>query len=185
MKKSEIAYLRRHVEKERLNRIRINELLTNPLVQEFIEATKIKYQSLSEDDIYEIICMVLENYKLTGTNKIYVCTAACEVDCRICYEETDYYTRDLKIDDPSAEYKIYVNIESLDYVKAYLEKGEGMYRNSFVISEFEKENIVLNPYNIRTNQNGLGEVRELFLTTALQSGQVKAKKLVLSKYPRL
>ena len=51
--------------------------------------------------------------------------------------------------------------------------------------EFENENIILNPYNTSNNRNGYDEVKYDFFETALKNGQAKAKKLVLSKYPRI
>lgn len=185
MKRNELIFLRAELEKEKLRRKRINELLNNPLVQEFVEASRIKYQSLNEENIYEILEMILKDYKITGTNCIYVCTSSCFTDCSICYQETTYHSVELPIDSKDAEYKIYFNIESLNHVTAHREKGEGFYKNLFVISDFERDNIVLNPYNTSKDENGLYEVRKEFLVGAVNLGQAKAKKRILSKYPRM
>lgn len=44
---------------------------------------------------------------------------------------------------------------------------------------------ILNPYNSSKNNNGFMEVQNDFFTTAVEKGQSKAKKLVLSKYSQM
>ncbi len=51
--------------------------------------------------------------------------------------------------------------------------------------DFENDNIILNPYNTSTNRNGYDEVKMDFFKTSIEKGQAKAKKLILTKYPRL
>lgn len=54
-----------------------------------------------------------------------------------------------------------------------------------LISTFESERLVLNPYNTSKNSNGYDEVRLDFFETAIKDSQAKARKLVLSKYPKI
>ena len=41
---------------------------------------------------------------------------------RICYEDTDYYTREVSFDDPYAQYQIFKNIETGKMCTAYMDK---------------------------------------------------------------
>lgn len=57
--------------------------------------------------------------------------------------------------------------------------------SQLLATEFEEKNIVLNPYNSAKNKNGYEEVREKFFMTAIEKGQGKAKKLILTQYSRI
>ena len=97
MKKSELIKLRNLVEQEKQRRERIKELLVNPLIQEYLRITSTEYKDLDESNITEILEQILSSFEITQTNGIYVCTSAYYIDCDICYEETNYYSRNVNI----------------------------------------------------------------------------------------
>ena len=183
MKRNELIQLRELVDDEIKRRKRIKELLRNELVMEYLEITKTNPIDLDIDNIAEILSKVLSSFTFTKTNGIYVCTNALYTDYRICYEDIEYYSQHVAIDSEYADYKTYRDIESGESIEAQKEENEYFIRP--LISSFEKENIVLNPHNTCNNQNGYGHVRFDFFNCALKEGQEKAKKLVLSKYPRI
>lgn len=184
MKRSELIQLRKLVDEETKRRERIQELLRNELVREYLEIAKIKPLDL-DNSLNEIINQILSSFTITETNGIYVCTSAWYSDFHICYEDTEYYSVDVDINSKRAEYKIYADIESGKKVKA-IKEGSNSYGRTFpFINDFEKDNLVLNPYNNSENQNGYGEVRTEFFKEALKKGQPKSKMLILSKYPRM
>lgn len=205
MRRNELIYLRNELEREKVRRKQYNDLLkageigrSSIIVEGLAEQWNLDINSLIFEprtmDEYQIIEYILRHYNITGTNGIYVCTNACCSDCDICYEETTWYSRDLLINDPLAEYKLYMDIESKKVIKAYSKKMLEEYKDRFtgsfstsaiLIPDFEEGHIVLNPYNNHRNENGFAEVRKDFLLSAVHDGQVKAKKLVLSKYPRM
>lgn len=205
MRRNELIFLRSELEREKEKRKEYNDLLKNGeigrssiIVEGLVEQWNLDINSLIFEprtmDEYQILEYILRRYNITGTNGIYVCTNACYTTCDICYEETTWYSEDLLINDPSAEYKLYMDIESKEVIKAYSKKKLEEYKDRFtgsfftsaiLISEFEGENIVLNPHNNHQNENGFAEVRKDFLLSAIHGGQAKAKKLVLSKYPRM
>ena len=141
---------------------------------------KEKAKKENEDiDIQEILYEVLKNFTVTDTNGIYVCMSAFFID-----QDKDQHTfsRMLANDSKNAEFKIYANIESNEFVKASNNKECKSYFP--IIDNFEKGNIVLNPYN-DSYHNGFKEVKLEFFEKSLEYGQEKSKQLILSKYPRL
>ena len=183
MKRNELIELRKLVNNERNRRIRIEELLRNDLVLEYLEITKTDPVDLDSDNTIDIINKVLSSFTITKTNGIYVCTSAWYLGCHTYYQGDEYYSVDVKIDSEFAEYKIYTDIESGKSIQAVTKEIESYDR--LLISTFEADHIILNPYNESENKNGYEEVRFDFFETALKDGQAKAKRLVLSKYPRL
>lgn len=183
MKRSELIRFRKMVNNEIDRRERIKSLLGNDLVREYLEITGINPVNLDSNNISEIISGILSIFAITETNGIYVCTSAWYEECRICYEDTFYYSQDVKINSEYAEYKTYTDIESGEVTLAVKVKEESYGRP--LISNFEANNIVLNPHNTSENENGYDEVKFDFFETALKDGQSKAKKLVLSKYPKM
>ena len=183
MKRNELIKISELVNEEIKRRERINELLRNDLVIEYLDITKTKPVDLDINNIKEIISKVLSSYTITKTNGIYVCTSAWYTDWEVCYEETNYYSQDVEINSEYAEHKVYTDIESGECIGASKKQNKGDKRQ--LISTFEQDNIVLNPYNTGNNRNGYDEVRFDFFETALKDGQAKAKKLVLTKYPKI
>lgn len=123
---------------------------------------------------YELLRKILEDYKVTNTNNIYVVTRAFHYKYGFEVPFDSYY---------DIGSRVYTNIEDKSTVKAWI--SEQAYDKRTITSEFEKNNIVLNPYNTSKNNNGYENVRHEFFKNAIKYGQEKAKKLILSKYPRL
>ena len=184
MKNNELIKLRFLVGEEIKRRKRIKELIRKDLVKEYLDKTNTNPEVLDENNIHEIIDKVLSTFTITKTNGIYVCTSAYYLECNICYEETSYDTVDVDIDSKYAEYKLYTDIENGKTEYAVRKPENGSYYKN-LITDFEKDNIILNPYNSRRNKNGLDEVRYDFFETAISEGQAKSKRKILSKYPRL
>ena len=178
MKNYELIKLRELMAKEIARRERLKELLTTDLIKEYIGLTTAKNPKLASNQ--ELLKKILSSFSITKTNEIYVCTRAYLVDWDVCYEDTNYYERNLAINSPKAESKIYVDIESGKSFTKSAEPTDGNPEKS--ISTFEQNHIVLNPYNTCNNENGYNEVRLDFFEAALKDGQAQAKKLILKKY---
>lgn len=181
MKSYELTKLRKLVTKEIERRERIKELLELDLIKEYLKITNSKGEELDSTNISEILKQILASFSITETNGLYVCTRAYYSDWNVCYEETNYYTKNVSINSPIAESKIYKDIESGKCIYASKESD----KRSPLITTFEKENMILNPYNTSDNENGYEEVRYDYFVKAFEEGQAKAKKLILTKYPKL
>lgn len=183
MKRNELVYLKKTLKYEKERILRINELLQNENVIEFLKLKGIDEQLLTIDE-WEIIKKILEDYKIIETNGIYVCTGAFYEDCNICYQETTYYTRAVDLFSELALYRSYRDIESGVVKHAYLNANE-MGKSVVLTKDFEQENIVLNPYSTNKNKNGYDEVRKTFFIEAIKNGQPKAKQLILNRYNKM
>lgn len=182
MKTSELNNLRRLVNAEVYRREKIRELLENESVKEYLKIANINIEDLDANDFLAIISEVLSSFSITETNGIYVCTNAWRAECTVCYEEITFYNQKVDINSKEAEYKTYIDIESGECIRA------SKMRNNVeedLISTFESEKVVLNPHNTSKNSNGYDEVRLDFFETAIKDSQAKARKLVLSKYPKI
>lgn len=162
------------------------------------------------EDTWSIIKELLKNIEITETNSILVHTSNYMLECKICYEETDYYRFPVPFNDNKTEYQTFRNIEtgkiytscSDNYVKNEFDNNNYSYyfpdknesnitlsefchklHNRVLTSELRQKYTILNPYNSSKNQNGYEEVRKDFFETAITKGQTSAKKLILSKYP--
>lgn len=189
MTKQELIKLRKILKCEIKKRNRINELLENDLVKEFITLTDSSILSF-EIDNWSIIEEILKNYKITETNEILVCTGNFITRCSICYQETEYYEEPIEFGSNYSEYRIYEDIENGKkrkcYLDEYVKRIKGIYVEKYpLVSELEKEYIVLNPHNSNIEKNGIEEVRKDFFLTAVESGQYKAKQLLLKKYTQM
>lgn len=183
MTRKELIDLRRLLENEKNRRLRINELLESEDVIEFLKLKGIDEKPV---DIEELLMLrkILEEFEITSTNGIYVCVGTYCTDCYISYEDTNWYTKEVDFDSKEREYRIYQDIEDGRIKKAYFEQP--LYGRPVELAMyFERDNTVLNPYNTNNGSNGYYEVREMFFTTAIKSGQAKAKKLVLGKFNRM
>ena len=181
MKRNELIELRQLLNDRINERKRLNELLENDLIQEYLNIKGIDDNLLDTDNVREILKEILKDFKITKTNGIYVCTSAYYIDYRITYQDTEYFTADVDIDSKYAERRTYYDIESGKLQRAFNEENEWYP----VFKEFEENNIVLNPYNSNRNMNGYEEVRMDFFENAIKYGQAKSKKLLLSKYKKL
>ena len=181
MKREELLHLKEELKKEIEKRERIKELLQENHVQELITLTSTNYSKFIKDD-YELLLKILKGYKITNTNNIYVATAAYYTELILNDGLKNIYHY-VPIDSEESEAKNYVNIESGLLTQAWI--SEQAYDRRIETSEFERDNIVLNPYNLSDNNNGYEEVRREFFENTLKYGQEESKKLLLEKYPRL
>ena len=210
MKREELIKLKKMYNQELERRIRINQLLKEDNVLEYLKLNGINLERMQIEDTWSIIKELLKNIEITETNSILVHTSNYMLECKMCYEETDYYRIAVSFNDNKTEYQTFRNIEtgkiytscSDDYVKNefdnnnysyyFPEKNESnitlsefchKFYNRVLTSELRQKCIILNPYNSSKNQNGYEEVRKDFFETAITKGQTSAKKLILSKYP--
>lgn len=207
MKKTELIKLKKLLQQEIIKRNKINALLSNELIQEFKSLTNLNINELQLNDNWTILEGILNNFQITESNGILVCTGSYLVCCNIYYQETEYYTKESPFNNPNIEYQIFEDIETRKMYVAYTEKyikdkieeqkkyynmeditlSEFCYKKygRYLVNDLIKKYIVLNPYNSSENRNGFNEVQKDFFITAIEKGQPKAKQLVLNKYPKL
>lgn len=210
MKREELIKLKKMYNQELERRTRINQLLKEDNVLEYLKLNGIKLERMQIEDTWSIIKELLKNIEITETNSILVHTSNYMLECKICYEETDYYCFPVPFNDNKTEYQTFRNIEtgkiytscSDNYVKNEFDNNNYSYyfpdknesnitlsefchklHNRVLTSELRQKYTILNPYNSSKNQNGYEEVRKDFFETAITKGQTSAKKLILSKYP--
>ena len=208
MKKSELIKLKKLLQKEIARRERINELLSNNLIQEFMLLNNLNVQDLSIDDKWIILEELLKEFEITESNGILVCVGCFVTACSICYQETDYYEKEVSFDSGYIKYQRFKDIETnkiyTAYCDGYIQRKFEEHKNLIfpnipnmspsefchnrygrLTSELKEKYILLNPYNSSKNGNGFKEVRKDFFITAIEKGQPKAKQLVLTKYPKI
>jgi len=210
VKREELIKLKKMYNQELERRTRINQLLKEDNVLEYLKLNGIKLERMQIEDTWSIIKELLKNIEITETNSILVHTSNYMLECKICYEETDYYRFPVPFNDNKTEYQTFRNIEtgkiytscSDNYVKNEFDNNNYSYyfpdknesnitlsefchklHNRVLTSELRQKYTILNPYNSSKNQNGYEEVRKDFFETAITKGQTSAKKLILSKYP--
>lgn len=206
MKKAELIKLKKLLKSEINRRNRINELLSNNLIQEFLSLNKLDINCLTKDE-WIILEELLKEFKITESNGILVCTACYTTDCIINYQETEYFTRPVSFDSHYVEHHAFKDIETGRICKAYsdsyihnlvMEENRNYPRSyispsdfchkrygMYLVSELKERYTLLNPYNSLENENGFKDVQKDFFTTAIEKGQSKAKQLVLSKYQHM
>ena len=207
MKRTELIKLKKLLQKEIAKRDRINGLLSNNLIQEFISLNNLNIQELPIDNKWSILEELLKEFEITESNGILVCVGSFITDCSICYQETNYYSREVSFDNEYIEYQQFQDIETSKihtaYCDGYIQREvdeENQYYprmkitpsefchkryGRYLTSELKEKYTLLNPYNSSKNGNGFKEVRKDFFTTAIEKGQSKAKQLVLTKYPQM
>lgn len=207
MKKSELVKLKKLLKYEEERRNRVNELLSNNLIKEFLSLNNLNVDKLEIDDKWMVLKEILKDMQITESNGILVCTGSYLITCSICYEETDWEIKEVSFDNPYIRHQTFEDIETGKMNTAYADKyvqekmrEESKYYNlaesslndychkkygRYLISEIKDKFIILNPYNSSKNKNGYEEVQRDFFMSAIESGQLKAKKLVLSKYPQM
>ena len=208
MKREELIKLKKMYNQELERRTRINQLLKEDNVLEYLKLNGIIPERMQIEDTWSIIKELLKNIEITETNSILVHTSNYMLECKICYAETDYYRLPVPFNDNNTEFQTFRNIEtgkiytscSDDYVKSEFDSNDYKYRfpnkpnmtlnefclelhNRLLTSELRQKYTILNPYNSSKNQNGYEEVRKDFFETVITKGQTSAKKLILSKYP--
>ena len=210
MKREELIKLKKMYNQELERRTKINQLLKEDNVLEYLKLNGIFPDRLQIEDKWSIIKELLKNIEIAETNGILVHTSNYMLECKMCYEETDYYRITVPFNDNKTEYQTFRNIEtgkiytscSDDYVKNEFDNNNYSYYfpdknesnitlsefchkfyNRVLTSELMQKYTILNPYKSSKNQNGYEEVRKDFFETAITKGQTSAKKLILSKYP--
>ncbi len=178
MRKNELTQLRKQVNAEIARRQKINQYLESKDVLEYIKLIGGSTQKKDLENIREMLLEILKNFQVKETNGIYVCTKAYDEDnsAPILYPRTPEGKG-------GVDCKCYMDIESKKEIVTNCVIGPSIY-------DFEKRNIVLNPYNAPYNDkkivlNGFEEVRLDFFEECYKNGQYKAVQKVLSKYPRI
>lgn len=206
MNRTELMNLKKILKQETDRRNRVNELLKNKLIQEFISLNNLNINELQSNDKWPILEEILKEFKITESNEILVCIGCYLVACDICYQETNYYTEEVLFDNPYIEYQKFKDIETNmvhtayfdKYIQRRLEDEKIYYFNTemtasefchtrygkYLVSELKEKYTVLNPYNSSKNSNGFNEVKKDYFITAIEKGQPKAKQLVLNKYSK-
>lgn len=206
MKKEKLVKLKKLLKEELNRRNRVNELLSNDLIQEFMLLNNQKMNEL-EIDKWLILEEILKEFKITESNGILVCIGNYIVQSKICYQETNYYTEEVSFDNLYIEYQKFKDIETNmihkaykdDYIQRIIEEENSYYTNvkitpsefchnkygRYLVSELMEKYTILNPYNSSKNDNGFNEVKKDYFMTAIEKGQPDARKLVLSKYERM
>lgn len=207
MKKTELIKLKKLLQQEINRRNRINELLANDSIQEFLLLNNLNIQELPSDDKWIVLEELLKEFQITESNGILVCIGSFITECRICYQETDYYESQVSFDSKHIEYQLFEDIETRkvqtaycdSYIQRLVEEENKYYPREkmttsefchkrygrYLTSELKEKYTILNPYNSSKKENGFKEVRKDFFTTAIEKGQPKAKQLVLTKYPQM
>lgn len=183
MKKSELIKLKKELLKEIERRKKIEELLCKIDVQEFLSLTKINYDMVDSRDEYSILCEILDYFEVSESNGILVCTGTYIYDFDI--HDRGCTSRLTDFDSKYADFRVYADIENGKKYRAYYDTSLLEYRHCYNVSQFEKDNIVLNPYNTYKNDNGYDEVRLEYFYNSVHFGQPKSKKMLLEKYPRI
>lgn len=203
MNKAELIKLKKSLQQEIDRRNRINELLSNNLIQEFISLNNLNINELQPNNKWLILEYLIQKNPITESNGILVCTNSYLTECDICYQETNYYTRTVDFDNKFIEYQEFIDIETYEKHRAYVDKYIHEYMSddskrkmtpaeychsrfgNYLISELMDKYTILNPHNSSKNYNGFRDVQKDFFTTAIEKGQPKAKQLVLSKYQKM
>ncbi len=184
MSSYELAKLRKLINEELKRRRKINELLD---LQTTIELMILMGSNIEkyDTDLREIIKNLLNKITVTNTNDIYVCVGSWYyIDTG--YNHPHYERSSISIDATTAELKAYRNIENGLYKEIDIEPRYGVTIPD-AFKTFEKEHIVLNPYNSTDEHalNGYNEVRLDFFEESYRHGQNKAVQMILKKYPRI
>lgn len=203
MKKSELVKLKKLLKQEIDRRDRINKLLSNNLIQEFLLLNNLNIHELQIDDKWLILNELLKDFQITESNGILVCTGSYLISRITSYHETDFEEISVSFDDPYVQYQKFEDIETRKIYTAHTDKDiqrkidylNGIKMDpkefchfrykSLLVSELMTKYIILNPYNTSKNENGFMEVQKDFFTTAIEQGQPKAKELILNKYPQM
>ncbi len=184
MNRIELLTLRELVKAEKEREERFQASSETEHIQRYLNIINGNLYESEDEKLKNTLNRVLLTFNITETNGIYVCTSAWYIDRGSSHPVTDFCLRECKIDYPWAEFKTYVDIESAIPYAAVLDKE--VQRDEPLIEDFERNNIVLNPYNgYEHGMNGFHEVRFDFLKTAINESEEEAVKLVLAKYPRI
>lgn len=181
MNRNDILIIKKMLEIEKNRTKKLNELLKDKNVIEYLNIKGITEEIKDICDDWYFIKNILKEYKIKETNNIYVLIGTYITDSYINYQETDYYEKEVPFDSEDAEYRLYKNIENGLIRKAYLSEEFFGYPK-ILVNEFEQNNIILNPYNSNKNNEIYEQIKKDFFTEIINQGQVKAKKILIKKY---
>lgn len=213
MKTEELKKLKKLLNEEIIKRNRVNELLNDKLIQEFMQLNKQNIIKL-ETDKWLVLQEILKEFRITESNRILVCTGYYRIlDHSKEWWGGDYNSEKMPFKyakSPLSEYQKFEDIETNkvyiafkdDYIQQCIDTRERIHAGlkydyqtpseycheeygKYLVSEFLSRYTVLNPYNSEKNKNGFNDVQKDFFLTAIEQGQPTAKKLVLSKYPKM
>ena len=179
MLKSELIELKKIYQEEIEKRNKINYLLQNKEVIEYLKLCKLLPPEIEIKDIYEIIKPYLNQINISKTNEIYVCTGAF-----INSFTPNLEPMHLSINYTYADFRTYKNIENGHTIKAFTDKKLIKKYKCESCIQFEQKNIILNPYNKYLYDNGYEEIRKMFFENSIKYSQEQSLKLLLQKYPR-
>ena len=91
MKREELIKLKKMYNQELERRTRINQLLKEDNVLEYLKLNGMNLERMQIEDTWSIIKELLKNIEITETNSILVHTSNYMLECKMCYQETDYY----------------------------------------------------------------------------------------------
>ena len=99
---------------------------------EYLKLNGINLERMQIEDMWSIIKELLKNIEITETNSILVHTSNYMLECKMCYEENDYYRIAVSFNDNKTEYQTFRNIET---GKIYTS-----YSDDYVKNEFDNNN---------------------------------------------
>ena len=154
---------------------KLKELENNEIVKEYLNLKEklqlLKYERIINQTDTEIINTLFRRnmYSNKDTNEIYVCLGSFKLDnvYDIEHGPSDFRVRR---DDPTAEYRIYKDIENENYIQLAIDKCE----------KFENTHKVIIPKTILTDKYYY-ELQKEFILTAVEEGQEKACQKILAK----
>ncbi len=177
--REEVKGIKEKMEEHNADIKRVKELEKDPHVKEYITLMRkldnnVKKTEYSEA---EIIASIYRKYisqiEDIDTNEIYVYlgtyTSSSEID--IVHGANDIRVR---YDDPSADYRIYWNIEQSFAENIFLPQCK----------EFEETHVILNPSGY-FKREAFYKIQQEFFVKAAQVNQKAAAKSLLKKYPKL
>ena len=150
MKREELIKLKKMYNQELERRTRINQLLKKDNVLEYLKLNGINLERMQIEDMWSIIKELLKNIEITETNSILVHTSNYMLECKMCYEENDYYRITVPFNDNKTEYQTFRNIEtgkiytscSDDYVKNEFDNNN----HSYYFPDKNESNITLSEF---------------------------------------
>lgn len=118
MKKTELIKLKKLLQQEINRRNRINKLLENKDIQEFLSLNHLNFDKFLMDDKWMILSELLKDFKITESQGILVCTGSFVIGCIPYYQESEFYEKEVSLDKPY-RFRKFEDIETKKEYKAY------------------------------------------------------------------
>lgn len=179
MKKEELDAIQVILLKEKIKRDRISCLQLNKDVEEYLNLVGIERQR--KESLRDILLRILDGYKLTNTNNIWVLTSAFKRENDKYDEDCYTYLKDTFVLDNKADGRKYMNLENLDINIAFFNKKF----NYDLVKDFEEKNVVINPRLTNEKLNGFLFARSDFVMDSINYGEERAKEKLLKKYKKI